>query len=57
MIHTCIDRSMHICLLVILFIKNINQAGWTPLHWACELGNEDIALVLISKGADMEVKN
>ena len=31
------------------------QYGRTPLSWACENGLNDIALLLIDKGADMDV--
>ncbi|KAJ8932427.1 hypothetical protein NQ314_014684 [Rhamnusium bicolor] len=31
--------------------------GWTALHWACKRGNEDIVKLLVSHGADKEVKN
>jgi ankyrin repeat protein len=31
--------------------------GWTALHWACERGYTDIALLLISYGADATIRD
>ena len=34
-----------------------SNQGMTPLHWACALGNADLASVLIRYGADPHLKN
>ncbi len=34
-----------------------NGKGWTPLHFACKLGNMKIARLLINNGADLFQKN
>ncbi|ORX42663.1 ankyrin [Piromyces finnis] len=34
-----------------------NKDGCTPLHYACEQGNENIVKYLIEKGADTSIKN
>ncbi|CAG9763127.1 unnamed protein product [Ceutorhynchus assimilis] len=31
--------------------------GWTALHWACKRGNERVARLLLSHGADKNVRN
>ena len=31
--------------------------GWTPLHYAAEYGNTEIAQALITAGADVDAKN
>jgi ankyrin repeat protein len=31
--------------------------GYTPLQWACDIGNRDIAALLVAKGADMNARN
>ena len=33
------------------------QGGWTPLHWACYYGHEKIVEMLVTGGADVEMKN
>ena len=33
------------------------QEGNTPLHAACREGNEEVALLLIEHGADVEAEN
>ncbi|KAJ8946303.1 hypothetical protein NQ318_004192 [Aromia moschata] len=30
--------------------------GWTALHWACKRGNEEVAKLLVSHGADKSIK-
>jgi len=30
-----------------------DAVGWTPLHWAVEYGNRAVAVLLISRGADL----
>ena len=34
-----------------------NGSGWTPLHWAAKDGNVTIAQLLVSHGADVNVKD
>ena len=33
------------------------QSGMTPLHFACKFNNEDVAAMLIAKGADPTIKS
>ena len=37
--------------------KDITWGGWTPLHWAAISGGNEIAELLIAKGADLEKKD
>ena len=43
----------HSCLSLFLYL----QGGWTPLHLACIYGHEKIVEMLVTAGADVEVKD
>jgi ankyrin repeat protein len=34
-----------------------DELGWTPLHWAALMGQEEVGQVLLSKGARIEAEN
>ncbi len=50
------DDSLVSAMLKNVDPKNVNRKGWTPLHTACEKGNERAFLALIQKGADVNAK-
>jgi ankyrin repeat protein len=43
--------------LVDVNIKSKDEYGWTPLDWACERDNLEIAKLLIDRGADVDAKD
>jgi ankyrin repeat protein len=33
------------------------QIGWTPLHWAVQTGREEMVTLLLSRGANLNVRD
>ena len=38
-------------------VNSFDEKGWTPLHYACLIGNYQITGFLINKGAEIEALN
>ena len=47
---TFFDILLSCCLISV-------QSGYTPIHWACQLGRLDYVKVLHSAGADTSIKD
>ena len=45
---------MHVLLCIVLLMCQCLQINWTPLHYAAQYGETEVAVLLINNGANLD---